>query len=277
MGKPMNLPFSLSIFTASFLLIGCSEKLNIKTTAAENQKAPATAKDSSDDEAEEVQPLPEVLVSEKELPRIFEPMGPTLVLFPNGGFAGSRGGGGHHHGCSQIEGSPCDTGDPSPFNEGRIFCEKGQPVCRPDIQELLYYLYIEDFAQSFIEIPTSNLLVDSSTISSQYLAGRASIYDQQDEKAGTCSASFLCMQNQDGIFTDISNYLSVDIGLIVSWFTPTTLINLELDSIINSMVTECMVVASTKVGHNPFYGETFNMIVSSDDEKIYFELSRIDE
>ena len=66
----------------------------------------------------------------------------------------------------------------------------------------------------------------------------------------------------------------LDNGLIVSWFTPTTLINLELDTIINSMVTECMVVASTKIGVNPFYGQTFNLIVSSDDEKIYFEFTR---
>ena len=142
-------------------------------------------------------------------------------------------------------------------------------------KKVSYYLYVEDFINSFIEIPTSNVSVDSSTISSTYLAGRAPIYNIQDEKVGTCSASFLCMQNEDGIFTDISNYLSVDNGLVISWFTPTTLINLELDSIIHSMVTECIVEASTKIGFNPFYGKTFNMIVSSDDEKIYFKLSKI--
>lgn len=138
---------------------------------------------------------------------------------------------------------------------------------------LTYYLYISDFAQSFIEIPTSNVAVDSTTISSKYLAGRAPLYNRRGQKIGTCSASFLCMQNADGIYTDISNYLSVDSGLIVTWFTPTTLINLELDSIIHSMVTECIVVASTKVGFNPFYGETFNLVVSSDDQKIYFKFT----
>lgn len=140
-------------------------------------------------------------------------------------------------------------------------------------KKLSYYLYIEDFIQSFIEIPTSNVSVESSTISSKYLAGRAPIYNQLNQKVGTCSASFLCMQNEDGIYTDISNYLSVDNGLIVSWLTPTTLINLELDSIIRSMITKCIVVASTKIGFNPFYGKTFDMIVSSDDEKIYFDLT----
>ncbi len=135
----------------------------------------------------------------------------------------------------------------------------------------VYYLYIADFIESFIAIPTSNVTNPSSTISSTYLAGRAPIYDIFNKKAGTCSASFLCMQNQDGIFTDISNYLTADNGLIVSWLTPTTLINLELDSIVHSMVTECIVKAATKIGINPFYGQTYDLVVSSDDEKIYFK------
>lgn len=144
----------------------------------------------------------------------------------------------------------------------------------PANKTITYYLYIADFAESFIEIPTSNVSVSSSTISSKYLAGRAALYNQQNVKAGTCSASFLCMQNADGIYTDISNFISVDNGLIVTWFTPTKLINLELDSIINSMVTECLVEATTKVGVNPFYGQTFSLIVSSDNEKIYFQFTR---
>ncbi len=141
-------------------------------------------------------------------------------------------------------------------------------------KNLEYYLNIADFAQSFIEIPTSNVAGDSTTISSKYLAGRAALYDKHNMKVGTCSASFLCMKNSDGIYTDISNYLSVDNGLIVTWFTPTRLINLELDSIIHSMVTKCIVLASTKVGFNPFYGDTFNLVVSSDDSKIYFEFTK---
>lgn len=152
--------------------------------------------------------------------------------------------------------------------------DRSRKVCEKP-KKLSYFIYTEDFIKSFIEIPTSNVLVDSTTIDSKYLAGRAPVYNWQNQKVGTCSASFLCMQNEDGIFTDISNYLSIDNGLIISWFTPTTLINLELDSIIHSMVTECLVTASTKIGFNPFYGKKFNMIVSSDETKIYFKLSRI--
>jgi hypothetical protein len=142
-------------------------------------------------------------------------------------------------------------------------------------ETITYYLYIADFAASFIEIPTSNVSVDSPTIDSSYLAGRAPLYDVNNMKVGVCSTSFLSIQTADGIFTDISNYLSAADGLIVTWFTPTTLINLELDSIINSMVTECTVVVTTKVGFSPLFGQTFNLIVSSDDEKIYFQFSRI--
>ncbi len=152
-----------------------------------------------------------------------------------------------------------------------MYADSSSKTCKK-AKVLSYYLYVEDFANSFIDIPTSNVSVDSSTISSEYLAGRAAVYNKQNKKVGTCSASFLCMQNADGIYTDISNYLSVDNGLVVSWLTPTTLVNLELDSIIHSMVTECLVQASTKVGFNPYYGKTFNMVVSSDDEKIYFKL-----
>jgi len=136
-----------------------------------------------------------------------------------------------------------------------------------------YYLYIADFGQSFIEIVTAPP-AGSSTIQATYLAGRAPIYNKNNQEFGTCSASFLCMQTADGIFTDISNFLSIDNGLIVSWFTPSTLINLEIDNFANGMVTECMVTATTKVGVNPFYGQTFNLVVSSDNEKIYFEFTR---
>lgn len=139
---------------------------------------------------------------------------------------------------------------------------------------IVYYLYIDAFAESFIEIPTSNVSGSGTTLSSTYLAGRAPIYDQENRKVGTCSASFLCMQTADGIYTDISNYLSADSGLIISWPTPTTLINLEVDSIINSMVTECLVTAATKVGVNPFYGQTFSLVVSSENGRIYFKFTR---
>ena len=94
---------------------------------------------------------------------------------------------------------------------------------------------------------------------------------------GRCSASFLCFKNNHRFYTDISNFISVNNGLIVSWLTPTTLVNLALDSIINSMVTECIVVASTKIGVNPFYGETFNLVVSSQmsGQQVQFEFTRI--
>lgn len=156
----------------------------------------------------------------------------------------------------------------------RSHCLHGVSITEPDT--ITYYLYITDFIDSFIEIPTSNVSGGSSTLASSYLAGRAPIYNEKNVAVGTCSASFLSMQNAHGIYTDISNYLSAADGLIVTWFTPTNLINLALDTLVNSMVTECTVVASTKVGFAPLYGQTFDLIVSSDGVKIYFQFSRID-
>ncbi len=135
-------------------------------------------------------------------------------------------------------------------------------------EPMTYFLKVTDFINSLIEIPTKlvrNPHIHNTTLDSKYLAGIANIYIPGDDQhsVGRCSASFLCYKNAQGFYTDISNYLSVDNGLIVSWLTPTTLINLELDNIIIGMVTECIVVASKKIGVNPFYGETFNLVVSS--------------
>jgi Coenzyme PQQ synthesis protein D (PqqD) len=158
---------------------------------------------------------------------------------------------------------------------------KAQALPITDTKEpMTYFLKVTDFINSLIEIPAKpirNPHIHNSTTDSKYLAGIANIYVPGDDQhsVGRCSASCLCFKNDQRFYTDISNYISVDNGLIVSWFTPTTLINLELDSIINSMVTECIVVAATKIGPNPFYGETFNLVVSSDGQQIQFEFTNI--
>jgi hypothetical protein len=139
---------------------------------------------------------------------------------------------------------------------------------------LQYYLNIDEFAESFIQIPTSNVSGSGTTIASSYLGGRAPLYDAANGlNVGTCSASFLNMQTADGVFTDISNYIATVDGLIVTWFTPTTLVNLALDSIIHGMVTECIVKVTTKVGASRFFGQTFILVVSSDTQNINFQFT----
>src|SRR5437762_1787201 len=152
----------------------------------------------------------------------------------------------------------------------------------PNGEPMTYFLKVTDFINSLIEIPAKpirNPHIQNTTTDSKYLAGIANIYIPGDDQhsVGRCSASFLCFKNDERFYTDISNYLSVDNGLIVSWLTPTTLINLVLDTVINSMVTECIVLASTKIGVNPFYGETFNLAVSSQmsGQQIQFEFTQI--
>jgi len=150
------------------------------------------------------------------------------------------------------------------------------------MEPLCYFLKVGDFIDSLVEIPAHPIRghnIGNSTTASKYLAGIADIYipDHDGHSVGRCSASFLCFKNEGRYYTDIINYLSVDNGLIVSWLTPSTLINLELDIIINSMVTECIVVASTKIGVNPFFGKTFDLKVSSKmsagTDEIHFDFS----
>jgi len=156
----------------------------------------------------------------------------------------------------------------------------------PNEEPMTYFLKVTDFIHSLIEIPATPIKfkpppphIVNSTTDSKYFAGIANIYIPGDDQnsVGRCSASFLCFKNDQRFYTDISNFISVDNGLIVSWFTPTTLINLALDSIIHSMVTECIVVASTKIGVNPFFGETFDLVVSSQmsGQQVQFDFTNI--
>jgi hypothetical protein len=163
-----------------------------------------------------------------------------------------------------------------------------------------YFLNVVDFIQSLVQIPAAPvnfnkfknpktgkpLDLENTTTATQYLAGIANLYaldlfGNTVGSVGRCSASFLCFQvpsldprgtdpHHPRTYTDIANFISLDNGLIVSWFTPTFLADLGLDSAIRGMVTECIVVAATKIGVNPFYGETFNLKVSSVGEQVQF-------
>ena len=140
---------------------------------------------------------------------------------------------------------------------------------------LYYYLNISEFVQSMVKVSTSLLPTTTTTTDALYVYGRAPIYTSGNTNSvGVCSASFMCSKKSDtDIYTDITNYISVGNGLVVSWLTPARPANLELDSIVNSMVTECIVSANTKIGQNPFYGETFNLVVSSSNGKIGFSFT----
>jgi hypothetical protein len=140
---------------------------------------------------------------------------------------------------------------------------------------ITYSLSVAEFIGSFIEIPTSNVSPTGTTVASSYLAGRAALLNSDNVTVGTCSASFLNMQNSTDIFTDISNYIETVDGLIVTWFTPTNLLNLELDSLVNGMVTEAIVKVTTKVGGSLFFGQTFDLVVSSSGGRIFFQFTRI--
>lgn len=139
------------------------------------------------------------------------------------------------------------------------------------------YLNISEFINSLVNVPT--VIPNSSSITnSLYIYGCSSVYrNKTDKKCGICSASFMCSKNKSDIYTNITNYLSLGNGLIVSWLTPARPQNLEVDSIIHSMVTECIVVSSTKIGVNPYYGKKYNLTVhkvinkEKNIDRIYFD------
>uniref|UniRef100_A0A6C0B9C8 Uncharacterized protein n=1 Tax=viral metagenome TaxID=1070528 RepID=A0A6C0B9C8_9ZZZZ len=142
------------------------------------------------------------------------------------------------------------------------------------VPTLTYYLNVDDFIKSMVEVPTTLPPTTTITQSSLYVYGRAPLYKSGDSTSlGICSASFMCSKNNKDIYTDITNYISLENGLVVSWLTPSRPANLEFDSIVNSMVTECIVTANTKIGINPFYGKVFNLVVSSFKNQIIFTFS----
>lgn len=163
----------------------------------------------------------------------------------------------------------------------RIYNYNQRNPVQPNVVNLSYYIYASDFLDNSTTIQTT--ITDLSNNSS-YFAGRAPLYvSNTTTPCGTCAATFLSIQTPtvdyptapSNIYTDISNYLTVDNGLIISWLTPSNPVNLEIDSILDSMVTECIVKSTTKIGVNPYYGMTFNMIVSNDSGKITFALTSI--
>ena len=147
--------------------------------------------------------------------------------------------------------------------------------CPPDGTPMTYFLKVREFIAGLIEIPampiTTHLLlllvflifILVRLLQNIWQESQIFIWQAIIAALVVVRHLFLCYKNNHRFYTDISNYLSVDNGLIVSWFTPTTLVNLEVDSIINGMVTQCIVVAATMIGPNPFYRETFNLCVSS--------------
>jgi len=163
----------------------------------------------------------------------------------------------------------------NPYTNSRLFHNSSETKHKGP-SRFAFYLSIKEFENSFITIPTSNLSTTGTTLGSSYLAGRAKLYNESNLHVGTCSASFLNMQvlPTGGIFTDISNYIQTVDGLIVTWFTPTSLVNLALDTLINGLVTEAIVTVTTKVGKSRYFGQTYLMDVSSDGTYVHFSFAR---
>ena len=148
-----------------------------------------------------------------------------------------------------------------------------------------YYLLVSDFVNSMVAVQTgvpAELAGNpaATTVDSSYIYGRAPLYrgnSTDGVPVGTCAASFMNSKDTNNrVYSAISNFLSTDDGMIVTWFTPTFLSNLELDSLVNGMVTKCRVSCTTLIGRSsPYYGKRYSLEVSSSDGKIWFRFKRI--
>lgn len=134
-----------------------------------------------------------------------------------------------------------------------------------------YHLAISDLEDSLIQMPASNVSVSSTTLASSYFAGTAPIYDTHNTKVGEESATFISIQNSDGIFTTISSNLYTNNGLGVDWSTQSSPANLELDNIVGSMVSESIVSSTAKTGSSTSFGQKFDLVISSDSTNMYFK------
>jgi hypothetical protein len=125
-----------------------------------------------------------------------------------------------------------------------------------------YYIDNAALEASFVEVPTSNTVFNDTVTSSSYLVSTAPLLDGSGTRVGTYSATFVSLQTASGITTDITNYVSTDAGLVVTWTTQAAPINLEFTTITESVATETTVTATTKVGASPYFGKIYNLVVS---------------
>ena len=137
--------------------------------------------------------------------------------------------------------------------------------CKKKYKQKLY-LNISEFLNS-ANIVDLTPVQETSTTTSKFFGGACPVYDKHNNEVGTISASFLCFGSQDNYFVDISNYISLKNGLILTWLTSTKVANLIVSDIIFGMISDNITLANSKIGVNPFYGKSFNMNVSSNTDK----------
>ena len=125
-----------------------------------------------------------------------------------------------------------------------------------------YYIDNAALDASFVEIPTSNTVFNTTTLASSYLVGSAPLLDGSGTQIGTYTATFVSLETAGGVTTDITNFLSTDAGLVVTWTTQATPSNLSFATITESVVTDTTVTATTKVGSSPYFGKTYDLVVS---------------
>jgi hypothetical protein len=169
------------------------------------------------------------------------------------GAAGPRG----HTGATGDAGAAGATGATGPRG-----AKGASAPTTPSTDGGTYFICTAFLVGSFVEVPTSNTVFNTTTISSSYVIGSAPLLDGSGTQIGTYTATFLSLQTASGITTDITNYLSTNAGLVVTWTTQATPSNLTFTTIAQSLVTDSTVTATTEVGSSAYFGKTYNLVVS---------------
>jgi hypothetical protein len=134
-----------------------------------------------------------------------------------------------------------------------------------------YYLNIDDFAKN-TNFANLSPIDNTSTTTSKFYGGFCPVFNKHNKQVGTISASFLCFVNNQTNYVDISNFLSLKNGLILSWFASTN-IDLIVSELALGLVGTSLCVANCKVGNaNPYYGKMFNVAVSANKDKTKIKL-----
>ncbi len=205
----------------------------------------------------------------------------TLVLALGVGLLGGFVGAGFVHplrGATGPAGAPGAPGSPGPSGSpgatgapGDVGPRGAAAPTRSAISGGTYFVIADDLVQNLIEVPTSNVSIGSGTISSRYLAGTVPLYNADGTTVGVFSVTFLLMQTADGISADLTGYLSTSDGLTLTWAAPTTVVDLQLDTIVGSVVGEGSQNVTAIAGSAHFTGHVFRLAFSAVGSRIYFD------
>jgi hypothetical protein len=137
-----------------------------------------------------------------------------------------------------------------------------------------YLIKSDELILSLVQLPTSNVDGSSTTIASTYLYGRSNLYDLDSVKVGTYSATFIALQDSNGIYVDISNSLVTDGGVVFNWQTTEPIANLELSTIVDAIKSDRSLTIDSSISSTVYFGQRYDLSFSGTGSDIVFNIHR---